>query len=173
MEIRQAIHRAVAGMVIGRVVAQHNELRALQRHYPIGFWPAPVVAQAHAHHAAKGIPYGKTQVARFEVTLLQMLGVAAGLRLHMPGQMDLAVLADDFPVRADKNGRVVVMRLAVFDGQLRVADVEADSQGARLVEQGLRLRIRHFRLVPAVQLGPSFNQPPRKKCGQRQLGINH
>ncbi|KAG1310106.1 hypothetical protein G6F63_016394 [Rhizopus arrhizus] len=109
MEIGQAIHRAVAGVVIGR------------------FGPAPVIAQAPAHHAAKGVPYGKTQISRFKITLLQMLGVAAGLRLHMPRQMDLAVLANDFPVRTDQNGRVVVVRLAVFDGQLRIPDVEANA----------------------------------------------
>src|SRR5262249_31316187 len=56
-----------------RVVAEHDQLDALQSHHAVGFRPAAIVAYAHADDAAQGAPYGKAEVPRLEIALFQML----------------------------------------------------------------------------------------------------
>src|SRR5947209_20422417 len=90
----------------GRVVAEHDHLDALQPHDAVGFGPAPIVADAHAENPAERAPDGKTEVARLEITLFEMLEGALLIELSMTGQMHFAVLADNLRLAVDKARRV-------------------------------------------------------------------
>src|SRR5688572_16033591 len=125
----------MSGMVEGRVVAQHDHLDALQAHHPIGFGPAPVIADAHAHDAAEATPDPETKIARLEIALLQMLVNAVGLWLGMARQMHLAVFADDRSVAADQDRSVEAARSALLLPKLGVAEIKADAQLLGLVEK--------------------------------------
>lgn len=90
VELGQAVDIAVAGVIVRGVVAEHDHLDALQAHDAISLGPAAVVADAHAHDAAETAPHLEAVIAWLEITLLQVLVRAAGLRLGMAGQMHLA-----------------------------------------------------------------------------------
>lgn len=123
-----------------RVVAQHGELGALQAHHAEGLGPAPVVADAHADPRAERLPDLEALIANLEVLLLQVLERRLGLVVRMAGQMDLAVAADDVRLVVHQYGGVeapAVLR------ELSVAQIEADAQLAREVEERLRLGARH------------------------------
>ena len=96
------------GIGARRVVAEHDQLDALETHHPVGLGPAPVVADAHPHDAVHGAEHGEAQVAGLEVALLEMLVDLARLGLRMAGDMDLAVLPGDLPLAIDQNGRVEI-----------------------------------------------------------------
>src|SRR3546814_10678277 len=78
-----------------RVIAQHHQRGALQRHHAPGFGPAPVVAQAHADFRAHRVPYPERLVADPEELLLEVLEWRLRLVVVVPGQMHLAILAHD------------------------------------------------------------------------------
>src|SRR5680860_1186182 len=86
-----------------RVETDEYHFNTLQPHDPVGFGPAPVVADAHADDAAERAPYPETGIARLEVFLLQMLEGAFRIKLVVAGQVGLAVRADNrtFPVDED------------------------------------------------------------------------
>ena len=170
VELGQAVDVAMAGVIVGRVVAEHDHLDALQPHDAIGLGPAPVVADAHAHDAAEAAPDAEAQIAWLEIALLQMLMSAVRLRLGMAGQMDLAVFADDVAVAVDEDRCVEAALAAVFIDKLGVAEIETDAELLRFVEQRLRFRARHFLLVIAVELGLVLDQPAREEGGERELG---
>ena len=83
--------------------------------------------------------------------------------------MHLAVLADDVAGAVDQDRRVEAAFAIVLHGELGIAEIEADAELLRLVEQRLRLRPRHLLLVIAVELGLVLDQPAREECGQRHL----
>src|SRR5262249_26247455 len=86
----------------GRVVAEHDQLHALQSHDAIGLGPAPIVADTHADDAAHGSPDRKTEVAGLKITLLQVLEGTLRIKLGMTGQMHLRYLPTIFPSRSTR-----------------------------------------------------------------------
>ena len=160
------------GVVHRRVVAEQDHLGPLQAHHTIGFRPAAVIAQGHAHHAAKAPPDAEF-AARLEVALLQMLEGAPRLMLIMSGQMDLAVLPDYGAVLPHQDRGIETALDAALDHQLGIAQVEPDAQLARRVEQHLSLRTRHLAFIEGIQLGRILHIPARKESRERQLRKDH
>src|SRR6266436_6342385 len=84
--VEQALLRSLVGLLRvdrGRVVTERDKLDALQPHDPVGLGPAAVVADAHAEDTAKCPPHRKAEIARLEITLLQMLEAALRVILGM------------------------------------------------------------------------------------------
>jgi hypothetical protein len=106
----------------------------LQSHDPIGFGPAPVVADAHADDRILHPPHPKALVADVEIALFEVLERRLGEMLGVPRQVDLAVAPDDMPRRINEDRCVVMARLATFPGQLGIAEIEADAELSREVE---------------------------------------
>ena len=85
--------------------------------------------------------------------------------------MDLAVLANDGAVRPDENRRVEAARAACFLRKFRIAQIKADAELLRFVEQRLRFGGRNRGLVKlAVGLGLVFIPVAREKRRERELG---
>src|SRR6202162_2739376 len=114
VELGQAVDVGMARVVVGRVVAEHNHFDALKAHHSIGFRPAAVVADAHAHDAAEGAPDPETVVARLEIALLEVLMLAVRLRLRVAGEMDLPIFADYGAVPVDEDRGVEPALLISF-----------------------------------------------------------
>jgi hypothetical protein len=161
--------------VLGRSVeAERHDLCALQRQHAERLGPAAVVADQHAGNRVQVPPDAKAQVADLEVLLLEVLERGLGLVVGVPGQVDLAVLADDRAVGRDQDRGVEAARAARFLRELGVADVEADAELLCLVEQRLRLGRGHRGLeVPAVHLGLVLHPPARKEGGEGELREDH
>src|SRR6266699_1120247 len=117
-----------------RVVAERDDLDPLKPHHPVGLGPAPVVADAHADDRILHAPHPKALVADVEIALFEVLERRLWQVLGVPRQVDLAVAPDDMPGRINQDRRVVMARLAVFPGQLGVAEIEADAELAGEVE---------------------------------------
>ncbi len=64
------------------------------------------------------------------------------------------------------------MRLARLDRKFRIAQVEADAQRARQIEQWGRFRARHRALEICVDLALILDIPARKEGRQRQFRID-
>ena len=165
--MREVVVLGRGRIVHRRVVAQHDHLDALQPHHAIGLGPAAVVADRHADDAAERAEHREAQVADFEIALLEILERTPRLVLGVAGQVNLAVLAEDAAVLVDENRRVVAMRRSVFDRELRVAQVEADAELARAVEQRLRRRIGHLAFEVRVELILPVVVPVREEGGER------
>ena len=88
----------------------------------------------------------------------------------MAGQVDLAVLADDPAGLVDEDRRVEAARAPVLDGELGVAEIKADAELARPVEQRLRLGFGHLALEIGVDLGLVLDPPVREERRQRAFG---
>src|SRR5580700_4619864 len=90
----------LAGMDVldRRVVAERDDLDALQPHDAIGLRPAPVVADAHAYHRVERAPYLEPLVADIEIALFKMLERCLGQVLGMAGQVHLTIPPDNPPV---------------------------------------------------------------------------
>ena len=73
VEVREVIVHRYPGKMGRRVVATKDQFDALHAHDTISLGPAPIVADAHADISAEGAPDRKSQIARLEVTLLEML----------------------------------------------------------------------------------------------------
>src|SRR5204862_5138501 len=125
VEDPQVLGLAVVDIFDRRVVAERDDLYSLQPHDPTGLRPAPVVADAHAHDGVLHAPYPEALVADIEVALFKMLERRLRQMLGMAGQVYLAVAPDDASVGIDQDRGVVMPRLAVFLGQLGIAQVEA------------------------------------------------
>ena len=169
VELREAVDVLVAGVIIGRVVAEHDHLDTLQSHDSVGLGPPPVVAYAHAHDAAECLPHFEAVVARLEVALLEVLVGPAGLRLGMAGKMHLAVLSDDVAGAVDEDRGVEAPLAAIVDDEFRIAEIEPDAEFPGFVEERLGVRPRHLLFVVAVELGLVLDQPARKEGRQRHL----
>ena len=93
-------------------------------------------------------------------------------RLGGAGQVDLAVLADDFAVGADEDRGVEAARRSVLLAELRVAEVEPDAEPLRLVEERPGRGVRHLVLEPGVDLVLRVVEPAREERGERKLRID-
>src|SRR5580698_6318691 len=100
----------------GGVVPEQNHFDPLQAHYAIGLRPAPVVADAHAKDAAEGAPYGETQIADLEESLLQVLSGAVQ-HVGVTRQMHLAILSDELAGLVDQYRGVESALAAVLNEQ--------------------------------------------------------
>src|SRR5581483_7991996 len=149
--------------------AQWNDVHVLRPHHAVGLWPAPVVADARADVGVHGAPHAEAEVARLEVTLLQVLEGAPGLVLGMAGKMDLAVAADDAPAPVDQDRGVEATHPGPRGVQLGEAQIEAEPQPLRLAEERRRLVRRHLALEEAVDLLLIGHPPAREEGGEREL----
>src|SRR3981081_3312584 len=147
VELAKAVDVAMAGVVDRRVVAEHDHLDALQAHDAIGLGPAPGVADAHAHDPAKAAPDLEAVITRLEIAFFKMLVDAVGLRLGMARQMHLAVFADDVSGAVDQDRGVEPALATVFLHEFGIAEIEADAELLRLVEERLRVRRRQRSLI--------------------------
>ena len=86
-----------------------------------------------------------------------MLVDAVGLRLGMTRQMHLAVFADDVSGAVDQDRGVEPALPTVFLYEFGIAEIEADAELLRLVEERLRVRTRHRALIVAVEFGLVFD----------------
>src|SRR5438477_1778756 len=161
---------AVMDVLDRGVVAERDDLDALQSHDAVGLGPAPVVADAHAHDGALHAPDAEAFVPDIEIALLQMLKWRLRQMLGMAGEMDLAVPADDAAIGINEDRRVVMPRLALLLGQLGIAEIKADAELLREIEQRPRLRARHIALEIAVDLGLVGHPIAREERRQCQLG---
>src|SRR5262249_37993040 len=118
----------------GRVVAQQDHLYSLQAHHPIGFRPAPVVANTHSEDATEGAPDLESQIADLEEVFFQMLALPAGKGFGTARQMDLAVLAYDPALLVDQNRRVEPSTPTLLHHNLGIAEMKADSESLSLLE---------------------------------------
>ncbi len=98
VECLKGVLLRIGGVVERGVVADQDQLGALQAHHPIGLGPAAVVADRHSHHAIKGSP-DRELGARLEEVALGVLERPPGLVVLVPGDVDLSVSPDDGPVR--------------------------------------------------------------------------
>src|SRR5262249_41807930 len=105
----------------------------LQGHDAIGLGPSPIIADTHADDTAHGAPDRKTEVARFEITLFQVLEGALRIVLRMPGQMHLVILAHDFSIAIDQNRRVEVMPIG---RELGITERQTDAKSAACSNSG-------------------------------------
>ncbi len=153
-----------------RVVAEDDEIGALQSQDPVDLGPPTVVAQAHADPQPVDLEHAETKVADLEVVLLQVLGRRLPHRRGVTGQMDLAVLADDLPRAVHQDRGVVAVPVG---RQLGVTKVETDPQRAGAVEQRLHRRVGHGALVEVVGRGDVRVPVAREERRQRQLGKHH
>src|SRR3984885_3003057 len=160
-------------MIIRRVVAEHDHFDALQSHDAIGLGPAPVIADAHAHNAAKRAPNRESEVARLEVALFQMLEASLRLGIGVPGQVHFAVFADDAARPRGNSVRVEAVFTPGVLNKLGVADAEGNAEPLGLVEQADGFRAGHFGFEEAVDLALLREKPARKESGESELGKNH
>src|SRR5262249_32337799 len=154
----------------GRVVAEHDQLHALQSHDAIGLGPSPIVADTHADNAAHGSPDWKTEVAGLEITLLQVLEGTLRIELGMARQMHLAILAHDLSVPVDQDRRVEMMAIG---RELGITERQPDAIFSGLLEQRTRRSTRHLAFEPGVYFRRLCHVPAREKGGKRKLGINY
>ena len=175
MEAAQAGVLGVAAVRVvgGRVVADTDQLHALQPQHAPRFRPAPVVADQHAGDRPvplrPGAEGGKAEVAIGKIPLFQLLIACAGARLHRAWQVHLAVAAQHRAVRLHQDGAVEALP---GRGAFGIADIEAHPQRPRPVKQRLHRRVRHCRFV----IGGEFvlrQQPAREEGGERELGEHH
>ena len=154
----------------GRVVAEDHHLRPLQRHHPIGLGPAPVVADRHADLGPEGLEDGKAQIAGLEIHLLQMLEGQVGDVHIAAGHMDLAILADDAARPIDEDGGIEAPLAVASLDQLAIAEIEADAESRRSLEQRRGGFVRYLALEEAFELGLVGDVPAGKEGRQRHLG---
>jgi hypothetical protein len=94
-----------------------------------------------------------------------------GLVLGVARQVDLAVLADHRAVGADEDRGIEAPPLR---GELGIAEVEADAELLRLLEQRLRFFRGHVALEELrIDLALIIHPPARKERGERELGKHH
>src|SRR5262249_25653738 len=97
---------------------------------------------------------------------LEILEGMLRMPLRVTGEMDLPVLADDPAVALDEQARVEAPLRAPFDGELGVAEAEADLEPARLVEERLRRGAGHLPLEPGVELRLVVDPPVGEERGE-------
>ena len=156
-----------------RVVAEQDQLDALQAHDAIGLGPAAVVADQHADDRIERPPDRKAEVADLEVALLEVLEGDALAVVGVARQVHLAVLADDLAVRPDQDRGVVAVRRAGLARELGVAEVEADAEVSGEIEQRRGRGVRHLALEPGVDLREVVVPVAREEGGERQLREDH
>src|SRR5262249_11568889 len=118
-----------------RVVAEQDHFDVLEPHHTVGFRPAPIIANAHAEVGAHRSPHTPTQIPDLEVALFQVLERAPGLVFGVPGQMDLAILADDAAALVDQDRGVETVAALTASFEFGKAQIEAEPQALRLTKQ--------------------------------------
>ncbi len=141
VEALQRVLAGVGGVVDRCVVADEDQLDALEAHLSVGLGPAPIVAGGHTDQTAE-CPPDTEPVGRFlEVAPFEVLERTPRFVVRVTRDVDLAILAHDRSVALDQNGGVVAMAQTgvVGLGQLGVPEGEPDAEPPGLVEQRLRL----------------------------------
>src|SRR5579871_903149 len=151
------------------VEAEHYHLDALQPEDAKGLRPAPVVADAHPEYAAQQGPSRKAKVAGLEIALFKVLVTALRIELVVPGQMDLAVFADDDPLLVDQYRGVEVTPIR---RAFRIAETHGYGGALRLLKQRSGGGAWHLTLEPDIGFGAVLPVPAREEGCQRQLRID-
>ncbi|MHC2687027.1 hypothetical protein ACVJDU_008591 [Bradyrhizobium diazoefficiens] len=155
------------------IVADADELDALQAEHAPGFRPAAIVADHHAHDGVgpgrTGPEGGKTEIAIFEIALLQLLVARTRPRLDRARQMHLAIAAENLAVTIDQDGAIVA---AAVRRQLGIADIKTDTERTCAVEQLGHRRVGHAALEILVER-LALQQPARKERGEGKLREHH
>ena len=114
----------------------------------------------------------KPFVGLFEVAALEMLKRAPRLVVFVPGNVDLAVLANNGAVTFDKHRRVeaVLQPIGTWFGEFGITERKPDAQALRFIEQRLCRRTWHRCLVVVVVSRQILGVPPRKERRQCQFG---
>ena len=162
----------VVDVDLRRVVAEQDHFHALEPEHPVGLRPAAVVADAHPEHPAEGFPDRKAEVADLEVALLEMLERRFRQVLGVSGKVDLPVLPDDLAAVDEDRGVEVAMAVPVPD-QLRVAEVEPDTEPPGGVEEGPGLRSGHRGLEVRVRGRRVLEEVAGEEGGEGELREDH
>src|SRR5438876_801398 len=145
-----------------RVVADDDELGALERQRAVALRIAPVLADRDTHLRARRVEDPVARVAVSEVVRLEDLGEAVGG--PGPRQVDLPERPAQPSVPIGEEGSVEVLPV----GLLAEADVHGHPALGRPAEQGLERLGRHLGLEELVEVGPdALGEIGR----QRHLGI--
>ena len=113
------------------VEAERHQLHPLQPHHPIGFGPAPVIADQHAEDAVKRPPHRKTEVAGLKILLFEMLKGQVWPVVGMARKMDLPIFPEDPAIRPNQYRRIVPPAVAAGFG---IAEIETDAELRRQIE---------------------------------------
>src|SRR5215470_3627045 len=130
----------------GRVVADEDELRALQGEGAVALRIAPVLADGDAHLGATGVEDLVARIAVGEVVRLVDLGEA--IRLPSARKVDLPECAAERARGVGEEGGVEVLAV----GLLAEAHVHGDARFLGAAEQGLERLGRHLRLEELVEV---------------------
>src|SRR5205823_4818947 len=103
-------------------------------------------ADAQTHDATERPPSAEAEVPDLEVAFLKILKWMLWPVVVAAGQMNLAILADDAAIGPDEDTTVVPMFDSSLDGEFGKAEVKADPEPGRFVEQRLCRRTGHFAL---------------------------
>ncbi len=106
------------------VVAEQDQIRALQSQYAIHLGPTPIVADAHPRLASHELEDSEPEISNLEISLLQVLRRFIRLVVGVTGQMNLPILADNASTRIHEDRRV---EAAMIGRQLGVPQIEADA----------------------------------------------
>src|SRR5882757_6610995 len=161
---------AAVGVVGSRIVADADQLDALQAKNTPGLRPAAIIADHHAHDRVTPIRSDaksrKSEVAIREIALFQLLEARSGARFDRPRQMHLAIAAENLAATIDQYRAVVAPAIRRLLG---VTDVESDAKGASAIEQALHGRIGHAALEILIER-IAFEMPSREEGREGQLG---
>src|SRR5438105_6133362 len=166
-QVRRLVPMNVPGW---RVIAQGNDIHALQAHDANRLWPAPIIADAKTDLCVHGPPDLEAVIADVEEFFLQMLKGRFGLVLRMAGQVDLAIASDDAPGPVHQDGGIE--SLTAF-GELGIAEVKANAEFFGFVEQWAHRGIRHRLLEKAFVSFCLLHPVAREKRGERQFREHH
>src|SRR6516225_2422338 len=167
------MHRLGMMDVLGRsVVAECDDLHPLQAHDTKRLRPAPVVTNAHADDRIERPPYLEALVANIEIPFFEMLERRIGKMLGMSGKVDLAVAPDDPPIGLEEDRGVVMAGFAFLLRQLGIAEIKADTELLRQIEQRAGFGPRHRTLEESIALALVGHPVTRKERRQREFGID-
>src|SRR3989440_3061708 len=146
----------------GGVVADENDLGALQGERAVALRIAAILADGDADLRARAVPHAVARVAMGEVVGLVDLREAVG-RLGA-GQVDLAERAAEPAVAVGQQRRVPVLALRL----LAEADMHRDPRLRRAPQQRLQRLRRHLALEELVEVAANLLGEVRR---QRHLGV--
>ena len=161
MRKRGVFGDAAVGIVGRGIVADANQLDALQAEHAPGFRPAAIIADHHAHDRVvpvrSGAEGGKSEVAIFEIALFELLVGAPARGSTEPGKMHLAIAAENFAVAIDQDRTI---EAPTVRRQFGITDIEADAAARG------RDRTRAARPDSACR-ARSNGRARRPRCSQR------
>ena len=128
VESRQSVLGGVGCVVERGVVADQDQLGALQAEHPVGLGPPPIVADRHSDDPSEGPPGPEPVRARLEVMALGVLELAPRLVVGMARDVYLTELRHHRAVTLHQDIGVVAVLCAVLAGvDLGVSEGEPDS----------------------------------------------